>query len=204
MTPRHCPFVFLSAPAAPLLSVSYVSCLRSCLLSVFAGVSDGSKSIGLVMVVHCVSFKGPPNPPGIKIVLATRLFSFLFFFHFLTTCLSSPLIQKLAVPRKYCVLLHLQAFTLSNLFMKYSLYPPLSSLGYEKVYPSALIQISWTLWSPPQGRISTQLLRGTFQSVQFSRSIMSDSLPLHGLQHARLPCPSPTPRAYSNSCPSGW
>ena len=156
------------------------------------------------MVVHCVSFKGPPNPPGIKIVLATRLFSFLFFFHFLTTCLSSPLIQKLAVPRKYCVLLHLQAFTLSNLFMKYSLYPPLSSLGYEKVYPSALIQISWTLWSPPQGRISTQLLRGTFQSVQFSRSIMSDSLPLHGLQHARLPCPSPTPRAYSNSCPSGW
>ena len=26
----------------------------------------------------------------------------------------------------------------------------------------------------------------------------------HGLQHARLPCPSPTPRAYSNSCPSSW
>ena len=131
-------------------------------------------------------------------------FFFLFFFHFLTTFLSSPLIQTLAVPRKYCVLLHLQAFTLSNLFMKYSLYPPLSSLGYEKVYLSALIQISWTLWSPPQGRISAQLLRGTFQSVQFSRSIMSDSLPLHGLQHARLPCRSPTPRAYSNSCPSGW
>ena len=31
---------------------------------------------------------------------------------------------------------------------------------------------------------------------------MSDSLRLHGLQHARLPCPSPTPRAYSNSCAS--
>ena len=31
---------------------------------------------------------------------------------------------------------------------------------------------------------------------------MSDSLWLHGLQHARSPCPSPTPRAYSNSCPS--
>ena len=31
---------------------------------------------------------------------------------------------------------------------------------------------------------------------------MSDSLRLHGLQHARLPCPSPTPRAYSNSCTS--
>ena len=38
--------------------------------------------------------------------------------------------------------------------------------------------------------------------VQFSRSVMSDSLRPHEPQHARLPCPSPTPRAYSNSCPS--
>ena len=36
-------------------------------------------------------------------------------------------------------------------------------------------------------------------SVQFSCSVMSDSLPPHGLQHARPPCPSPTPGAYSNS-----
>ena len=42
-------------------------------------------------------------------------------------------------------------------------------------------------------------------SVQFSHSVVSNSLLPHGLQHARLPCPSPTPRAYSNSCPlSGW
>ena len=41
-----------------------------------------------------------------------------------------------------------------------------------------------------------------FRSVQFSRSFMSDSLRPHGLQHTRLPCPSPTPGAYSNSCPS--
>ena len=41
------------------------------------------------------------------------------------------------------------------------------------------------------------------QSVQFSHSVMSNSLQPHGLQHARLPCPSPTPRA--NSCPlSRW
>ena len=39
-------------------------------------------------------------------------------------------------------------------------------------------------------------------SVNFSRSVMSDSLWPHGLQHARLPCPSPTPGACSNSCPS--
>ena len=38
--------------------------------------------------------------------------------------------------------------------------------------------------------------------VQFSRSVLSNSLQSHGLQHARLPCPLPTPRAYSNSCPS--
>ena len=35
-------------------------------------------------------------------------------------------------------------------------------------------------------------------SVQFSRSVMSDSLQLHGLQHARPPCPSQTPRAQKN------
>ena len=39
-------------------------------------------------------------------------------------------------------------------------------------------------------------------SVQLSHSVMSDSLKPHGLQHARLPHPSPTPRACSNSCPS--
>ena len=38
-------------------------------------------------------------------------------------------------------------------------------------------------------------------SVQFSHSVVSDSLRLHGLQHARPPCPSPTPGIYSNSCP---
>ena len=42
-------------------------------------------------------------------------------------------------------------------------------------------------------------------SVQFSRSVMSDSLQPHELQHARPPCPSPTPGIYSNSCPlSQW
>ena len=39
-------------------------------------------------------------------------------------------------------------------------------------------------------------------SVQFSHSVVSNSLWLHELQHARPPCPSPTPGAYPNSCPS--
>ena len=41
-----------------------------------------------------------------------------------------------------------------------------------------------------------------FSSVQFSCSVVSDSLWPHELQHARHPCPSPTPRACSNSCSS--
>ena len=40
-----------------------------------------------------------------------------------------------------------------------------------------------------------------FRSVQCSCSVVSDSLWPHGLQHARPPCPSPTPGACSNSCP---
>ena len=44
--------------------------------------------------------------------------------------------------------------------------------------------------------------RFSFSSVQFSCSVMSDSSWPHGLQHTRLPCPSPAPRACSNSCPS--
>ena len=42
------------------------------------------------------------------------------------------------------------------------------------------------------------------KSVQFSCSVVSDSLWPHGMQYAMLPCPSPTPRACSNSCPSSW
>ena len=42
-------------------------------------------------------------------------------------------------------------------------------------------------------------------SVQFTHSVVSDSLQPHGLLHTRSPCPSPTPRIYSDSCPlSQW
>ena len=49
------------------------------------------------------------------------------------------------------------------------------------------------------------LAKMLLSSVQFSCSVVSKSLQPHGLQHIRLPCPSPTPRVYSNSCPlSQW
>ena len=48
------------------------------------------------------------------------------------------------------------------------------------------------------------VLVSPFSSVQFSHLVMSNSLRPHGLQHARHPCPSPTPGACSNSCPLSW
>ena len=53
---------------------------------------------------------------------------------------------------------------------------------------------NWTLHS----------VQFSLDSAQFSRSVMSDSLRPHGVQHTRPPCSSPTPRIYSNSCPSRW
>ena len=50
-------------------------------------------------------------------------------------------------------------------------------------------------WTNGEGSIETY----KFSSVQFSRSVVSDSLRPHGLQHARPPGPSPTPRIYQNS-----
>ena len=42
------------------------------------------------------------------------------------------------------------------------------------------------------------------ETVQFSRSVMSDSLQPHELQHARPPCPLPTSGVHPNPCPSEW
>ena len=56
-------------------------------------------------------------------------------------------------------------------------------------------------WIPPFLTLQSPV----FLLSQFSRSVVSNSLRPYGLQHARLPCPSPTPGAYSNSYPlSRW
>ena len=46
--------------------------------------------------------------------------------------------------------------------------------------------------------------QGKFSSVQFSRSVVSDSLQPHEPQHTRPPCPSPTPGVHQNPCPLSW
>ena len=57
-------------------------------------------------------------------------------------------------------------------------------------------------WGPNRDCIFPFYL--SFSSVQFSRSVVSDSLQLHESQHARSPCPSLTPGVHSDSCPSSW
>ena len=58
--------------------------------------------------------------------------------------------------------------------------------------------LAWKIiWTKEPGRLQSS-------SVQFSHSVVSDSLRLRGLQHSRRPCLPPTPGACSNSCPSCW
>ena len=67
-------------------------------------------------------------------------------------------------------------------------------------YSGCLFQITTSLYL----EVMECFLLAVITSVQFSHSVMSDSLWPHGLQHARLSCPSPTPGACSNSCSLSW
>ena len=60
--------------------------------------------------------------------------------------------------------------------------------------------------SEPEHKWATANVWNVSQEYQFSsvQSVVSDSLRPHELQHGRLPCPSPTPGVYSNSCPLSW
>ena len=72
---------------------------------------------------------------------------------------------------------------------------------HEKEYGSP-----WVAESNPSTLADTSqnIVPQSFSSVQFSHSVVCDSLWPYGLQHARPPCPSPTPGACSNSCPLSW
>ena len=58
--------------------------------------------------------------------------------------------------------------------------------------------------SLPIQSVLHHIYKWKFSSVQFSRSVVSDSLWPHELQHARAPCPSPTPGVHPNPCPLSW
>ena len=75
----------------------------------------------------------------------------------------------------------------------------------SSLYHKPLWFFTKDLLQPKESYLSGHLIPCSVCSVQFSRSVVSDSLWPHGLQHARPPCPSPIPRVYSNSCPlSQW
>ena len=74
------------------------------------------------------------------------------------------------------------------------------------IFTSSLSSQSFCyLFMKPSGYLFMKPSGFLFSSVQFSCSVVSNSLWPHGLQHARLPCPSTTPGACSNLCPlSQW
>ena len=80
-------------------------------------------------------------------------------------------------------------------------YGRLQTMGLQNV------RHNWTCTAYGFSLLIPYLVIGSFRlhitSVQFSCSVVSDSLRSHRLQYARLPCTSPTPGPYSNSCPSG-
>ena len=94
----------------------------------------------------------------------------------------------------------------------------LSSLTRDWAHIPLTVRWSLNCWNTREGSSSyfyfwlmksnwsfkNKLHHQKFTSVQFSCSVLCDSLRPHGLQHARPPCPSPTPGAYSNSCPLSW
>ena len=73
----------------------------------------------------------------------------------------------------------------------------------QEIFPNQRSNLCFLHWQAASLLLSHQDLN-SHQSVQFTRSVMSNSLQPHESQHARPPCPSPTSGAYSTSCPSSW
>ena len=106
------------------------------------------------------------------------LFSFMVSFPYLPTHLKfNGQLSSFVIQRGCCAV--------------YFLFARVSSLFYYQLEPDIHRRYILTIWRVPQ-----------FSSGQFSCSVVSHSLQPHELQHARPPCPSPTPRVHSNSRPS--
>ena len=75
---------------------------------------------------------------------------------------------------------------------------PLSLMKSLPIHNQHILPLRIFLWILQETIVVCSKQR--FSSVHFSCSVMSDSLPPHGLQHARLPCPSQSPGACSRSC----
>ena len=125
-------------------------------------------------------------------LLWTWLYKYLFkslLSIFLTVCLEVELLDNMVIFWRTARLVS----TTTALFT----FPPaytrvlISSHLHQHLFPSSFLPP----FLPPAF---------PFLDVHFSYSVVSDSFQPHGMQHTRLPCPSPTPAACSNSCPSSW
>ena len=96
------------------------------------------------------------------------------------------------------------AFSLPLISAPHSSPHPLSAAIH--ILEEKAIHVGWNLslilHVPKRLNILGKVLFACNAGVQFSCSVVSDSLQPHELQHARPPCPSPTPRVHSNSLPS--
>ena len=102
---------------------------------------------------------------------------------------------------------------LMTLVLTYNFYSSPVSLFNKWRLLLLMIPVYWPLvmWQAPSSLLFLNtvsnlyiLTKNPFNSVQFSRSVVSDSLRPHESQHARPPCPASTPGVHSNSCLSSW
>ena len=97
-----------------------------------------------------------------------------------------------------CTYLYVHVYTHINVLHMYTYLRILCVINTLNIYLSRDVGFHFSAGGQPEcGKEWTFFfILSSFSSVQFSHSVMSDSLQLHELQHARLPCPSPAPRAY--------
>ena len=100
----------------------------------------------------------------------------------------------------FCVLVYANVFSSPSLFFLWNNRETLYT-SYKSFFCEVF---SYLFISFPSGIPLNLYGFCTLGSVQFSLSVMSDSLRPYEPQHARLPCPSPTPRVHPNPCPLSW
>ena len=99
------------------------------------------------------------------------------FWNFFLNVLMNLWMQNLWILRAACIFIHIYLFAYMLVYVSV----------YLHTYISVQFLVHYKCYE-------------VFSSVQFICSVVSDSLRPHGLQHTRLPCPSPTPGAHSHSC----
>ena len=100
-------------------------------------------------------------------------------------------------PTLYPTRLHYSEISQTRILKWVAIFSTVSTWPEDRIHVSFVGR--WILY-----HLATREAYICINSVHFILSVVSDSLWPHGLQYTRLPCPSSTPGAYSNSCPLNW